>query len=86
MTLRTVNAIGVRSLATIMGVMGLLWGLIVAITWVAAGVLGAPVPGLPELLVTVLGATLYGVVGGAITALVYNVAASLVGGIRLTLS
>jgi hypothetical protein len=85
-TLRTIHSIDVRSLATILGVMGLLWGLIVAITWFAAGLLGAAAPALPELLFTILGGVLYGVVGGAITAIVYNAAASLVGGIELDLS
>lgn len=61
-------------------------GLFVAIGWI---VLGGPFggrPGLPEHLVAVVGVGLYGVVGGAVTAVVYNAAASLVGGIELELS
>lgn len=57
--------------------MGLLWGIIVAITLVVAGLFGAGVPGLPELAASVLGGVIYGVIGGAVTAIIYNAAASL---------
>lgn len=86
MTAHTVDTVGVVSLAKILGVIGLLWGLVLAFSWL---VLGAPMggrPGLPELLFVAVGGALYGVVGGAITALVYNAAAGLVGGIELVLS
>lgn len=74
------------SAAKILGVMGLLWGLILGITLVAAGALGAGVPGVPEIALSVFGGAVYGVVGGAVTAIVYSAAASLVGGIEITLS
>lgn len=82
----TVDTIGVSSLAKILGIIGLLWGLILALSWI---VLGGPMggrPGLPELLIAVIGGGLYGVVVGAVTAIVYNLAASVVGGIELELS
>lgn len=81
-----VDTVDVVSLAKILGVIGLLWGIVVALSWV---VLGGPMggrPGLPELLVAVVGGGLYGLVGGAITAIVYNLAATAVGGIELELS
>lgn len=86
MTDYTVTNVDVVSLAKILGAIGLLWGIFVAIGWI---VLGGPMggrPGLPELLIAIIGGGLYGVVGGAITAVVYNAAASIVGGIELELS
>lgn len=86
MTEYTVTEVDVVSLAKILGIIGLLWGLVVALGWI---VLGGPLggrPGLPELLIAVVGGALYGLVGGAITAIVYNLAASLVGGIELELN
>lgn len=86
MTDYTVTNVDVVSLAKILGTIGLLWGLFVAIGWIVlGGPFGGP-PGLPELLIAVIGGGLYGVVGGAITAVVYNAAASFVGGIELELS
>lgn len=86
MDARTIETIDVRSAAKILGVMGLLWGLIVALTLIVAGMVGAGVPGLPEIVISVLGGLVYGIVGGAITAIVYNAAASLVGGIEIKIS
>lgn len=86
MPAHTIESIEVWSLAKILGVMGLLWGVIVAITLVVAGLFGAGVPGLPELVVSVLGGVVYGVIGGAVTAIIYNAAASLIGGIQIELS
>ena len=86
MTEYTVDSIGVVSLARILGVIGLLWGIILAISWI---VLGGPMggrPGLPELLIAIIGGALYGVIGGAITAVIYNAAAGLAGGIELEMS
>lgn len=81
-----IQSIKVWSLAKILGVMGLIWGLIVAITWFLVGMVGGGVPGLPELLVSVVGGVIYGVIGGMITAIIYNAAASLIGGIQLELN
>lgn len=81
-----IESLDVWSLAKILGVMGLIWGLILAITWVVAGLFGAGIPGLPELLASVLGGVVYGVIGGAITAIVYNAAASLIGGLKIELA
>jgi len=86
MVTHTVDTIEVWSLAKILGVMGLLWGLILAVSWVVAGFLGAGLPGPLELVVSVTGGVLYGVLGGAITAIIYNAAASLIGGIEIELS
>jgi len=86
MTEYSVDSIDVVSLAKILGVIGLLWGLILAISWI---VLGGPIggrPGFLELLIAIVGGALYGVIGGAITAIIYNVAAGIVGGIELELS
>lgn len=86
MTEYVVETVDVVSLAKILGVIGLLWGIVLAVSWI---VLGGPLggrPGLPELVIAVVGGALYGVVGGAITAIVYNLAAGLVGGIELELS
>jgi uncharacterized membrane protein len=82
----TVDSIDVLSLAKILGVIGLLWGIIIAISWI---VLGGPMggsPGLPELLVSIVGGALYGAIGGALTALIYNAAAGLAGGIEFEVS
>jgi len=43
-------------------------------------------PGLPELLVSIVGGALYGAIGGALTALIYNAAAGLAGGIEFEVS
>lgn len=86
MTDHTVDAIGVKSLAKILGIMGLLWGLVLALSWI---VFGGPIggrPGLPELLIAIVGGALYGAIGGAVTAIVYNAVAAVVGGIELELS
>lgn len=86
MTEYTVTNVDVVSLAKILGAIGLVWGIFVAIGWT---VLGGPMggrPGLPELLIAIIGGGLYGVIAGAVTSVVYNAAASLVGGIELELS
>lgn len=86
MTEYTVESLGVLSLAKTLGVIGLLWGIILVLSWI---LLGGPLggrPGLPELLIAVVGSALYGVIGGALTAVIYNAAAGLVGGIELELS
>ena len=85
MPTHTVESIGVASLARILALMGLLWGLIVAVTWLAIGLFGGPAPGGAELLAPVLLGVVYGAVGGAVTAILYNAAASLIGGIVLDL-
>jgi hypothetical protein len=79
----TLERIDVWSLAVVVGVIGLLWGLILAITWFVAGALGAQGPGGAELLISAVGGLVSGVVVGAITAILYNAAASLAGGLEL---
>jgi MFS family permease len=88
MTEYIVDSIGVVSVAKILGVVGLLWGIVLAISWI---VLGGPMggrPGLPELLllIAIIGGTVYGVSGDAITAVIYNAAAGVTGGIELEMS
>jgi len=80
---RTLEQIGVASLAKVVGVIGLLWGIILAITWLVTGALGGPFPGLPELVVSVVGGLLSGAIVGGVTAILYNAAASLIGGLEL---
>lgn len=86
MASREIDSIEIWSLAKILGVMGFIWGLIVAFSWVVVGMFGGGVPGLPELLAPVVGGVIYGVIVGIITAIIYNAAASLIGGIQLELS
>lgn len=86
MTEHTVESLGVVSLAKILSIIGVVWGMILAISWI---MVGGPVggrPGLPELLSAIIGGALFGVIGGAITAVVYNVAARLAGGLGLGVS
>lgn len=83
---RTVEAIGVVSLAKILGVMGLLWGVIMAIVSLFVGVMGAGTMGGAELAMMLVGGPIYGIVTGAVVAIVYNAAASLIGGIELELA
>lgn len=80
---RTLEQIGVVSLAKVVGAIGLLWGIILAITWLVTGALGGPFPGLPELVVSVVGGLLSGIIVGGTTAILYNAATSLIGGLEL---
>lgn len=79
----TLEQIDVLSLAKVVGVIGLLWGVIIAISWVVAAALGGPFPGASELVFSVFGSLLSGVIVGAVTAILYNAAASLIGGLKL---
>lgn len=80
---RTLERIDVVSLAKVTGVIGLLWGIIIAITWLVTGLFGGPVPGLTELAGSVVGSLLSGIVVGGITAILYNASTSLIGGLEL---
>jgi len=80
---RTLERIDVVSLAKVVGVIGFLWGLILAITWLVAGALGGPFPGMPELVVSVVGGLLSGIIVGGVTAILYNAATGLTGGLKL---
>ena len=82
----TLDQIDVLSLAKVAGVIGLLWGVIIAISWVGAAALGGPFPGAGELAISVFGSVLSGAIAGGITAILYNVAASLLGGLKLELN
>lgn len=86
METHTVQRLGVFSLAIVVGAIGLLWGVIVTIAWLGVAVLGSATPGITELLVSTLGAGLSGIVAGGVTAILYNAAASLVGGLELDLA
>lgn len=80
---RTLERIDVISLAKVVGVIGLLWGIILAITWLVTGALGGPFPGIPELVISVVGSLLSGIIVGGITAILYNAATNLIGGLEL---
>ena len=80
---RTLERIDVVSLAKVVGVIGCLWGLILAITWLVSGALGGPFPGMPELVVSVVGGSLTGIIVGGITAILYNAATGLTGGLKV---
>lgn len=81
----SIERLDVLSLAKVVGVIGLLWGVIVAITWLAIGVVGGPFPGAPELVASTVGSLVAGILVGGITAILYNAAASLIGGLELEL-
>lgn len=82
----TVDHVDVTSLAKVLGIIGLIWGLLLAVMWLVVGVGGMSAVGVPELVVAVVGGGLYGTVVGAVTAILYNAAASLVGGVQFDLA
>lgn len=86
MSVRTVERIDVVSLAKVLGGIGFLWGLIISIAWLATGALGGPVPGVPELVSSTIGSLVGGIVAGGVTAILYNAAASPIGGVELDVS
>ena len=79
----TLERIDVISLAKVVGVIGFLWGVILAVTWLVTGVLGGPFPGMSELLISIIGSLLSGIIVGGITAILYNASTSLIGGLEL---
>ena len=86
MAVKTLDNIDVVSLAKVAGVIGLLWGIILSIIWLVAGFLGGPFPGALELLASTIGSLIAGIIVGAVTAILYNAAASLIGGLELEMS
>jgi hypothetical protein len=82
---RTLERIDVFSLAKIVGVIGLLWGVLLAITWLVTGALGGPFPGMPELAISIIAGLISGLIIGGITAILFNATTSLVGGLELDL-
>lgn len=82
----TLEQIDVVSLGKVLGVIGLLWGVIIAISWIAVAALGGPFPGAAELVLSVFGSFLSGIIAGGVTAILYNAAASLIGGLELELN
>lgn len=86
MEVRTLDEIDVASLAKVVGVIGFLWGLVLSIAWLVVGALGGPFPGAPELLIATVGSLVAGIVVGGVTAVLYNAAAGLTGGLELELS
>ena len=80
---QTLVRIDVVSLAKVVGAIGFLWGIILAIIWLVTGVLGGPLPGIPELVIPVVGGLLSGIIVGGITAILYNAATSRIGGLVL---
>lgn len=78
-----VERINVLSLARVVGVIGLLCGIILEITWLVTGMLGGPFPGMSELLISIIGCLLSGFIVGGITAILYNASASLIGGLKI---
>lgn len=80
-----VQSIGIISLAKILAVMGLLWGVLMVVLSLFVGMMGVEMMGRTEIIIWLVGAPIYGAVVGAITAIVYNAAASLIGGVELDL-
>jgi hypothetical protein len=88
METREIIAVDVWSLGRTLGAIALIWGVIVAIVALAAGVVGGtgPFPGGPELFVGVAVSVLGGIAAGVVTAILYNAAAALLGGIEVELA
>lgn len=82
----TIERVGVRSLALLLGAMALAWGIITALVWVGVGLERGPFPGLPELASLLIGAPLGGIVVGAISAILFNLAVVLVGGLEIEMT
>lgn len=80
-----IRSLDVGALAKLLGVMGLIWGVIVAVALLVAGLAGTGFVGRPEIVGSAGGGAVYSVVG-LITAIVYNAAASLIGGVRIELA
>lgn len=85
METREIASIDVWSLGRTLGAIALIWGVIVAILALAAGVMSStsPFPGGPELVVGVAISVLGGIAAGVVTAILYNAAAALLGGIEI---
>lgn len=82
----TVDHVDVTSLAKVLGIIGLIWGLLLAVMWLVVGMGGMGAVGVPELVVAVVGGGLCGTVVVAVAAMLYNAAASLVGGVQFDLA
>lgn len=81
--MRTVRQVGVWTVTKIAGLMGLLWSIILALPVIA---LSGTVPGVGsvgQVAVLVVAAGLYGGFGGAVSAVIYNLAAEFAGGIAV---
>ena len=79
----SIERVDVRSLASILGSMALAWGVIVSLVWVVVGLAGGPFPGLPEFVSILVGAPIGGIIIGAISAILFNLAVVLVGGLTV---
>lgn len=80
----TITEVTVRSLAAMLGVMMLAWGILVSLVWIVVGLAGAPFPGFAELLVVLVASPIAGAIIGAIGAIFFNLAAVFVGGLVIT--
>lgn len=79
----SIERVGVRSLALILGAMAFAWGVIISLVWLAVGLGGGPFPGLPEFASVLIGAPISGLIVGAISAILFNLAVVLVGGLTV---
>lgn len=83
---RTVEQLGVWSLAKILGLMGILAGLLLAVPALLIGGMFGVGGSVGQFVILIGGAGFYGVFGGAVIAVVYNLAAEFVGGIEIYLN
>lgn len=82
---RTIEQVGVVSLAKIIGLMGVLWILILIVPALVIGSSFGVGASVGDVVILVVGAGLYGTFGGAVSAVIYNLAAELAGGIEIRL-
>lgn len=84
METRTIERVGVISLALMVGSILFLFGVLGTLVWIVVGLSGGPFPGLPELVLTILGSAVGGAVLGGIAAIFFNLAAVVFGGLEIT--
>lgn len=82
---RTVRQVGVWTVTKVTALMGLLWSVILAVPLIALSgtVAGVGAVSVGETAVLVVGAAFYGGFGGAVSAVIYNLAAEFAGGVAV---
>lgn len=81
-----IRHVTVQSLAAMLGVMALFWGILVALVWIVIGLGQGPMPGFVELVAVLIGGPTAGAVLGAVAAIFFNLAAVFVGGLDVELA